>query len=128
MNIADGVKFLHILSAMTLVGGIVGRQLTRSSASKTTELETFIGLTALSGRFEGLMVQPGNLAVVLSGVILAVSGMTILDPAGSPINWPWSVISRPFRNGHRSDFIPRTAIKEVLMKQRLGKYLTERIQ
>jgi len=70
-------KLLHILTAFWFVTGILGRQLTRAQARKSDDLAGFITLTTLAGRFESLMVIPGNLAVMVVGVIVALMG-----------NWP----------------------------------------
>ena len=67
-------KLLHILTAFWFITGILGRQLTRAQARKSEDLAAFVTLTALAGRFESLMVIPGNLVVIVVGVIVALMG------------------------------------------------------
>lgn len=64
--------FLHVMSAIFLVAGIVGRQLTRGQAQKASDIKTFVEMSALAGRFENLLVRPNSMIVVVIGIILAV--------------------------------------------------------
>jgi uncharacterized membrane protein len=66
------LRFLHIASAMMFVGGLFARQIVRSVAHKTNDISDFAALTQGAGRIENLMVIPGNMAVIIFGVILAV--------------------------------------------------------
>src|SRR5215210_6961037 len=66
------LRFLHIASAMLFVGGLFARQIVRSVAHKTDDVDHFASLTYGAGRIENLMVIPGNMAVILFGVILAL--------------------------------------------------------
>ena len=68
------IKFLHVISAMMFVGGIFGRQLVRAYAKKTEDVQLFAALNRGAGRIETMMIIPGNLAVILFGVILALMG------------------------------------------------------
>jgi uncharacterized membrane protein len=68
------IKFLHVISTMIFVGGIFGRQLVRAYAKKTEDVQIFAALTQGAGRIENIMIIPGNLAVILSGLILALMG------------------------------------------------------
>lgn len=67
-----GVKFLHIIAAVMLVGGLFGRQLVRAYAKKTDDVQIFAALSQAAGRIENLMVIPGNMATIILGVPLAV--------------------------------------------------------
>ena len=67
-------KLLHVLTAFWFITGILGRQLTRAQARKSEDITAFVTLTALAGRFESLMVIPGNLVVIVVGVIVALMG------------------------------------------------------
>jgi hypothetical protein len=64
-------KLFHILSAMLLVGGILGRNLTFAAARRAAELPVAAGLLDLSERFEKLMVRPGSELVFLLGLTTA---------------------------------------------------------
>jgi hypothetical protein len=81
--------FVHVMAAILLVAGIVGRQITRGQAGKTDDLQVFMGLSTLAGRFENLLVQPGSLAVILVGIILAVlQGWPVFGfLQGGAVNW-----------------------------------------
>jgi uncharacterized membrane protein len=89
MNWYIGIKFLHIIAAMMLIGGLFGRQLVRAYAKKTDDVRIFAALSQAAGRIENLMVIPGNMAVMLLGVILALgSGYPILGfLQGAAQNW-----------------------------------------
>jgi uncharacterized membrane protein len=66
------VRFLHIASAIIFIGGIFARQVVRSVANKTNDVQDFAALSQGAGRIENLMVIPGNMAVILFGIILAI--------------------------------------------------------
>jgi uncharacterized membrane protein len=89
MNWYFVLKFLHIVAAMIFVGGIFGRQLVRAYAKKTDDVQIFAALNQAAGRIENMMVIPGNMAVILFGVILALmSGYPIFGfLQGAAQNW-----------------------------------------
>jgi uncharacterized membrane protein len=89
MNWYVGVKFLHIIAAMMLIGGLFGRQLVRARAKKTDDVQIFAALSQAAGRIENLMVIPGSQGVTILGVILALgSGYPILGfLQGAAQNW-----------------------------------------
>jgi uncharacterized membrane protein len=89
MNWYFVLKFLHIVAAMIFVGGIFGRQLVRAYAKKTDDVQIFAALNQAAGRIENMMVIPGNMAVILLGVILALmSGYPIFGfLQGAAQNW-----------------------------------------
>lgn len=66
------IRFLHILSAIAFIGGILARQLLRSFAEKADDMGNFVALSQAVGRIETFMVIPGNLGVILFGVMLAL--------------------------------------------------------
>lgn len=72
MNSYLVLRFLHIASAIVFIGGIVARQLIRALAKQTPDIQVFAALSQAAGRIETLMVIPGNLAVILFGVLLAL--------------------------------------------------------
>lgn len=82
-------RFLHIISAIVFVGGIFGRQLVRAYAKKAEDVRIFAELTQAAGRIERVMIIPGNTAVILFGVILAlISKAPILGfIQGDSQNW-----------------------------------------
>jgi uncharacterized membrane protein len=82
-------RFLHIISAIIFIGGIFGRQLIRSYAKKVTDIGVFAELTHAAGRIERIMMIPGNMAIIVFGVILAlISGAPILGfIQGASRNW-----------------------------------------
>ncbi len=65
------VKLLHVLSALALVSGMLGRDLAYASARRTTELPVTRALLHLSGRFERLLVRPGSELVFVFGLLAA---------------------------------------------------------
>lgn len=71
MNWFFVVRFLHIVSAFLFVGGIVARQLLRSSSEKTDNARNFVALGKAVGQIENFMIIPGILGVIGFGVILA---------------------------------------------------------
>lgn len=82
-------RFLHIVSAIIFIGGIFGRQLIRAYAKKVADVEVFAELTHAAGRIERIMIIPGNMAIIVFGVILAlISGAPILGfIQGASQNW-----------------------------------------
>jgi uncharacterized membrane protein len=68
------LKLLHELAAFWFIAGIVGRQLVRRIAGRSEDVEEFAGLSEVAGRFESLMVIPGNGLVVVFGILLAWRG------------------------------------------------------
>jgi len=66
------VRFLHIASAIWFIGGILARQIVRRYAARTDDVRRFAAFTEAAGRIENTMVIPGNMAVIILGVILAL--------------------------------------------------------
>ena len=89
MNWYLGLRFLHIMAVIMLIGGIFGRQLVRTYANKTDDIQIFAALSHAAGRIETMMIIPGNLAVILFGVILAlITGAPIFGfLQGASRNW-----------------------------------------
>jgi uncharacterized membrane protein len=65
-------RFLHIVSAIIFVGGLFARQVVRAYARKATDVKVFAELSLGAGRIERIMIIPGNMAVIIFGVIVAV--------------------------------------------------------
>ena len=83
------LRFLHVASAMWFIGGILARQIVRAYAKRTDDVRRFATLSEAAGRIESTMVIPGNLAVIVFGVIL---GWIIKAPIfgflqGASQNW-----------------------------------------
>lgn len=74
MNFYTIIMLLHVFTAFWFITGILGRQLTRSQARRAADIQAFATLSALAARFEQLMVIPGNLSVIVLGVIVALLG------------------------------------------------------
>ena len=74
MNSYIWLKFLHELVAIWFIAGILGRQLVRHLARQSDDIRRFASLTQVAGRFESLMVIPGNLLVIVMGALLAWRG------------------------------------------------------
>lgn len=89
MNWYFVIKFLHIVTTIMFVGGIFGRQLVRAYAKKVDDIQIFVALSQAAGRIETFMIIPGNIAVILLGVILALmAGYPIFGfLQGASQNW-----------------------------------------
>jgi uncharacterized membrane protein len=89
MNLYSILKLAHVLAAFWFIAGIIGRQLIRAHARSSQDIHDFAELSRMAGRFESLMVIPGNLAVILVGIPLAlVGGWPILGfLQGGSSNW-----------------------------------------
>lgn len=88
MDVYLFLKTLHILSAIVFMGGILARQVVRAVAERATDVRTFAEQSA-AGRIESLMVIPGNLVVIIIGVIIALmTGQPIFGTLqGGSSNW-----------------------------------------
>ena len=74
MNSYLWIKYLHELAAFGFIAGILGRQLVRYLARHSGDVHRLADLMRVAGRFESLMVIPGNLLVIVLGVLLAWYG------------------------------------------------------
>jgi uncharacterized membrane protein len=83
------LKLLHVLAAFWFIAGILGRQLVRSLARGRDDVHEVASLSATAGKFELLMVIPGNLVVIVLGIVLAwVGGWPIFGfLQGAKSNW-----------------------------------------
>jgi uncharacterized membrane protein len=66
------IRFLHIASAIWFLGGILARQIVRTHAKRTDDVRRFAAMSEAAGRIESTMVIPGNLAVIVFGVIVSL--------------------------------------------------------
>jgi low temperature requirement protein LtrA len=89
VNSYQFLKLLHELAAFWFIAGILGRQLARRQARRSTDIAAFTTLTGLAGRFESLMVIPGNLLVIVAGIVTAIIGRWPLFGflQGAEANW-----------------------------------------
>src|SRR5918996_2807275 len=89
MSLLLAVRFLHILSAIWFIGGVLARQIVRLYAKRTDDVQHFAVMSLAAGRIESTMVIPGNFAVIVFGIIFALMiGAPILGfLQGASRNW-----------------------------------------
>jgi uncharacterized membrane protein len=87
VSVYASLKLLHVLSAMVLVAGLLGRAVALSSARRAPEMRIVKAIADVSGRLENLMIAPGIIAVFVTGVATAVvGGISLLGPIdGGPL-------------------------------------------
>src|SRR5688572_9999786 len=66
------VRFLHILAVTITIGGMFARQLVRSIAKKSDDVDEVKSLTEVAIRIDRVMVMPWSNLIFLAGVILAI--------------------------------------------------------
>ena len=66
------VKFLHILAVTITIGGMFARQLVRSIAKKSDDVNKVKSLTDVAIRIDRMMVIPWSNLIFLAGIILAI--------------------------------------------------------
>jgi uncharacterized membrane protein len=82
------LKLLHVLSAMWLVAGLLGRAVALSTARRSPEMRIIKAIADVSGRLENLMIAPGILAVLVTGIATAVvGGISLLGPIDDGPLW-----------------------------------------
>jgi len=81
------LKLLHVLSAMWLVSGLLGRAVALTSARRTADMPILKAIADVSGRLEDLMIAPGFLATIATGFAAAiVGGISLFGPLdGGPL-------------------------------------------
>jgi hypothetical protein len=81
-------KLLHVLSAMALVTGLVGRWITNAQAARSASLESMEALLGAGLRFERMVIG-ASFAVLISGLLTAwLIGLPILGALeGAQTNW-----------------------------------------
>jgi uncharacterized membrane protein len=89
MNIYSFIKFLHILCAMLMVGGMFARQMVRAYAKKSQDVHIVATLLRAAGQLDRRLVIPSSNLVILIGIILAILvGWPILGfMQGASQNW-----------------------------------------
>jgi len=82
------LKLLHVLSAMWLVSGLLGRAVALSSARRAPDMRILKAIADVSGRLENLMIAPGIVAVLVTGIATAVvGGISLLGPIDGGPSW-----------------------------------------
>ncbi len=74
MTFYDFLRLLHVLSAMWLVSGLLGRAVALSSARRATEMRILKAIADVSGRLENIMIAPGIVATLVTGIATAIAG------------------------------------------------------
>jgi len=72
VNLKSLFLFLHIMSAICLVGGLLSRQIVRAHAKKMADVRVISELYNAAGRIESVLIIPFNMMVVVSGLIYAI--------------------------------------------------------
>lgn len=62
-------KLLHVFSGIGLVAGLIGRTITIAEARRTDDIGRIEALMRAAGRFEGILVIPGSMIVLVLGLI-----------------------------------------------------------
>ena len=119
------LRFLHILSSILFIGGIFARQAVRNQGKKMTRVRELEAYFSAAGQIEKLMVIPGNMAVVVIGVILAlvVKAPILGFLQGASQNWLLVTNLMLVGGGLLVPliFLPRGKIYERLMTEALVK-------
>jgi hypothetical protein len=125
MNWYSILRFLHILSSIVFIGGIVARQVVRARGKRSANIRELEAYFLAAGQIEKLMVIPGNLTVILFGVILAIM---IKAPIfgflqGAPANWLLVTNLLLIGGGLMVPliFLPRGKVYDRLMQQALAR-------
>jgi uncharacterized membrane protein len=89
LTLVIGIRFLHIVTAIIFVGGIFARQAVRTLIPRASSVEAIVTLSQAAGKIERMMVIPGNLLVIVFGLILALeTRMPVLGVIqGASQNW-----------------------------------------
>lgn len=83
------VKYLHIIAVAITVGGMFARQLVRSIAQRSDDVNVVASLTHAAVRMDRAMVIPASNLMIIFGIILAfMQKWPILGfLQGAPHNW-----------------------------------------
>lgn len=117
--------FLHIMSAIMLIGGTFARQIVRGYAKKSSDVRIISELYKAAGRIEMVMIRPFTGFVILFGVIYAwmIKAPIFGFLQGSDQNWLLvtniMVLLIPFPIIFF--FIPRGKIFDPIMQDALAK-------
>jgi uncharacterized membrane protein len=89
MTLSLVLKLIHILAAMWMVVGIIGRTVVQSRAGRSVNISEVQTLMPVASIFERAMVIPGSNAVLIAGLLTAwAQGWPILGfLQGGQSNW-----------------------------------------
>ncbi len=89
MTLASSLLFLHVLTAIWMIAGLLGRWVVLGAAASSGEIRTMRSILDIGSKFERGMVQPGSIALLATGLALAwVQGQPLLGfLQGSSANW-----------------------------------------
>jgi uncharacterized membrane protein len=125
MNWYFVVKFLHIVSVIVCVGGLLARQLVRQQAKKMNDIQSFATFSEAAGKIEKAMVIPGMAATLVFGVILGLIGHSPILGFLQGAQQNWLLVSNILLIGTQviipTVFIPRGKIFEPLLQDALTK-------
>lgn len=87
MTLYSILKLLHLVSGIWLASGLLGRAMVLAAARRAPEMRILKAIADVSGRLEDVMVAPGLLAVLLTGIATAVvGGLPLFGPFnGGPL-------------------------------------------
>ncbi len=128
MNFALILKLIHILTAIWMIAGLIGRAVTLDKAGKSKDIREVTSLLGLSEIFERRMVIPGSAAVLIVGLVTALAaGWPILGfLQGGASNWVLVsfVLFLTIMPVIRFIFVPRgkvfeAAYKDSVLKERI---------
>ena len=68
-SLASWLRLLHVLVAFGFVGGTIARNVALKQAARSSQISSVSTLVGLAGRFESLMVIPGSLGILVSGLL-----------------------------------------------------------
>ncbi len=66
------VKFFHILAVTITIGGMFARQVVRTNAKKSDNIDVVASLTRVAVRIDRVLVIPWSSMMIIAGIILAV--------------------------------------------------------
>jgi uncharacterized membrane protein len=82
------LRLLHVLTGFGLVAGLIGRTVTMGRAEKSGDIGITKALVETAGRFEGLLVIPGSIAVLVLGLLTAFAqGLNFTAPGNRWLLW-----------------------------------------
>jgi uncharacterized membrane protein len=89
MELPAWLTFLHVLTAIWLIGGLLGRWVVLAAAARRRELEQVEALLGVASVFERRFVMPASVAVLGTGLVLTwVQGQPLLGFfQGASANW-----------------------------------------
>jgi hypothetical protein len=89
MTLTTLLVVIHVFSAFATVAGIIGRNICSAQLARAQDLDMFLLLSDLTGRFEYVLVRGPSLVLFASGILLAfLEGYPLLGfVQGGAVNW-----------------------------------------